>query len=102
MNYDSTQDLFIKLKAHIKQLPEGYVVFRRMRSQRALCYYHGKCRIHIDPRMEIIELFIHEMLHDMDSFLSEKQVVDHTKRLLKLVGHEDAIFFLSQILRLAK
>lgn len=64
--------IFRRVLQRIKEKPEGFFKFRKMRLARGL--WCGGDMIEIDHRDEIVPTIIHEVLHDLYETKSEKWV----------------------------
>lgn len=64
--------IFRRVLQRIKEKPEGFFKFRKMRGIRGL--WCGGDMIEIDHRKEIVPTIIHEVLHDLYETKTEKWV----------------------------
>jgi hypothetical protein len=76
--------IFRRVVQRIKQKPNGFFQFRKMRGVRGLWYYGDL--IEIDHRKEIVPTIVHEVLHDLYEEKNEKwihQVESKISQILK-------------------
>lgn len=72
MDRNKLRYIFRRVLRRIKEKPEGFFKFRKMRLARGL--WHSGDLIEIDHRNEIVPTIIHEVLHDLYETNSEKWV----------------------------
>ena len=85
--------IFRRVLWRIKQKPDGFFKLRKMRGVRGL-WWSGDM-IEIDHRKEIVPTIIHEVLHDLYEYNSEKWVYQVESKISQIIKPRD-VFNLMQ------
>jgi len=89
-----------RIERQLPTLKKGFVKLRRMRNQRGLCYPNNK-GIEIDYRKDMLEIFVHELLHDIDFNMKEQEVVRLSRKIMNKLNNEQVIHLLRELVRLS-
>jgi hypothetical protein len=85
--------IFRRILVRIKDKPNGFFKFRKMRGVRGLWW--GGDLIEIDHRKEIIPTIVHEVLHDLYESKNEKWIRQVESKIAQILNPKD-IFLLME------
>jgi len=85
--------IFRRVLTRIKEKPDGFFKFRKMRGTRGLWW--GGDLIEIDHRKEIIPTIVHEVLHDLYESKNEKWIRQVESKISQILKPKD-IFLLME------
>lgn len=87
--------IFRRVVQRIKQKPNGFFQFRKMRGVRGL--WHWGDLIEIDHRKEMIPTIIHEVLHDLYEDKNEKWIYQVESKISQILKPYDIFVLLMAI-----
>jgi hypothetical protein len=87
--------IFRRIVGRIKEKPNGFFQFRKMRGVRGLWW--GGDLIEIDHRKEIIPTIIHEVLHDLYENNPEKWVYHVESKISQILNPKDVYTLINSI-----